>query len=406
MEEMLSNRGAIITMITTMLGTGVTFMPCTFRSVGYVNAISLILFFGVATFFSCCSISLAAKRSKQATPTYSSLGSEISTLLGHVVNVSIFFNGYLAGINFYRYLSDLIVKNSSYMRNLADSQEVSRKITVLVLAAPFFYLLLKKTLSGLALTSYLCVVSISYLALLMIYLYATVGSSCADGQARPFNTSLGEGIPFFISSMVCQANMVKVYTEMRGKTTRDIVIVSAGAAIGGMLINGLTGFFGYVVFGESIRSEILTVLSDSNTAVNREVRRGWDKGNITTRLAVYGVMLVLFGGYPVQVSPVAEMIFRLLPEDKKTETGRKAVITVLFLVCMLLALVEGLGTKVVKTFSGATFSNSIAFVYPFVYYLSTRNKLVTIPGILCVSMIALSVWVSVYTVVKLVVAGV
>lgn len=402
MSEGLNNRDAIVAMVLAMLGTGIAFMPYAFKSSGYLNALLPMGFFAAGTVISCYCIAYAAKRSKQEGPTYSSLASDISKALEYAVNTSIFFNGYLAAVNFYRYLSDLIVKNSSYIQGLTDSHESSRKLVVLVLAIPFLYLSSKRTLSGLAFTTYLSIASASYLAFLMIYLFFAVGSTCATGDPKPFNGSLGEAVPFFISSMVCQANMVKIYGEMKNKGSKDIVVVSLGAAAGGMLINGMIGFFGYHVFGDAVSGEIITELSDMNNPVNKRLRDGWDKSNIMSRMAIWGMTLTLLGGYPVQVNPVVDMIFKLLPSRRKTESGRMGIVVVLFLVAVALNLMEELKTKVIKKFLGATFSNSVAFVYPFIYYLSVTKERSLVSTAACILMMGISITVSIYTVFKFV----
>ncbi|KAG5859083.1 transmembrane amino acid transport protein [Encephalitozoon hellem] len=394
----LSNRDAVVAMVLAMMGTGITFMPYAFKSAGYLNAIFLMVFFAIGTAISCYCISYAAKYSGHENPTYSSLASNISTALGYIVNVSIFFNGYIAAVNFYRYLSDLIVRNSHYIQNLTSDYEKSRKVVVLILAIPFLYLSSKKTLSGLAFTTYLSIASVIYLAFLMIYLFFTVGSTFADGKPKPFNESLGESVPFFISSMVCQANMVKIYGEMEKKSNKNIIIVSLGAAIGGMLINCLIGFFGYFVFGDGVSGEIMSELSDMNNPINKYLRSGWDKNNIMSGMAVYGMMLTLFGGYPLQVNPVVDMIFKFLPVEKRTEVNRKVIVILLFLIAVSLNLMEELKTKVMKKYLGATFSNSVAFVYPFVYYLSTKKEKSLASKSVCTLMIGMSIVVSIYTI--------
>lgn len=401
MVRELTNSEAIVSMVTTMMGTGVTFMPYAFKSAGYIMGTLFIIFNGMITFFSCYCISYAAKHSKKDNPTYSGLATGISRSMGYVVNISIFFNGYLAGINFYRYLTDLIIRNSEYIRNISNNDENSRKVLVFILAGPFFYLLLKKKLSGLVIISYLSVMSISYLTFLMIYLYFSLESRI-NGEIRPFNSSFGEGIPFFISSMVCQANMVRVYNEMKSKSHRDIIVVSLGAAVGGVLINGLTGLFGYLALGESIKDEVLTMLSNRDSSVNVFIRKGWDKNNIMSKMAVYGMMVVLFCGYPMQIAPVVEMLFKLLPETKRTEVNRKLIIVTLFLICISLTLVKALYPKTIKKFCGAVFSNPVAFVYPFVYYLSVKRNIVSASGVLCTLMILLSAGISIRAIINIV----
>jgi amino acid permease len=393
----MSRKTAIVSMITTMFGAGINWMPYVFGRVGYVNALAILALVGIATSISCYFMACAAKESPQKYPTYSSLSSEISPALSYFVSITLFFNSYLTNVNFCKYLSLLLVQNFSFLRVLADDKESARAVVVLLLFAPFLYLVMKKDISSLYITSYITVISVSYIAFLMALFYLFLGSSCAEKAAVPLSSDFRTALPFLISSMVCQANMVKFYVEMEDKSENSIVLVSIGATVGGALINGLTGLCGYLVFGE-IGTEILSYLSDPKSAINLRLAEIGDKHNVVSKFAIYSSMLILFGGFPVQFSPLSEIILNYFPEDRRTERARKLTILFLFITCMLIAMIRGLEIQTIKRLTGAAFSSPIAFVYPFIYYVYARGFALTVLHVIGVAMAAASVAIGIVSV--------
>jgi amino acid permease len=372
-DAAMSRKTAVVSMITTMFGTGINWMPYVFGRVGYAHALLLIALVGVATSVSCYFIAYAAKKSPTTHPTYASLSSELSPMLSYFVSVALFFNSYLTNINFCKYLSLLLIRNSSLLRGLGRDEESARAVVVLLLTPPFLYLVMKKNISALYITSYVTVMSVSYIALLMTLLYSFLGESCADKRAMPFKNDFKTALPFLISCMVCQANMVKFYVEMEDKSEGSIVAVSVSAAIGGALINSVVGLFGYLVLGDGLNTEILSYLSDPDSRINIRLAELGDKYNVLSRIATYSAMLILFGGFPVQFNPLSDIILRYLPENKRTDQVRKLVILLLFVLCMLFAMIRNLEITTIKRFTGAVFSNPIAFVYPFLYYVHAKG---------------------------------
>jgi len=376
MKGGLTVSSAIVTMVTSMMGTGINYMPCAFKFIGYVLGVSFILLIGALTFFSLYAVSIAASKSSDPNPSYSSLSIPISKMFKIIVDVSIFSSCFGANISFYRYLGKLILKMFPMIVTYIGNEEMSRKIVVSILAIPFFFLAAQKNLSNLKITSYITVISVTYLAILMVTYCTFIGGSCATEAIKPFESRISDGVPFFILAMACQANMVKVYTELEHKSTQNIIKVSLGAALFGTLIYGLVGMCGYVVFGHSIDTTIIDSLIDSKSSINVYLmEKTFDKYAISSRAACIGAMLVLFGGFPVQLNPIAGILVSYFIRDKADEGGLRPKVTLVLMSILLgLALVEDINIDTLLKLVSSTAVNLSSFLYPSIYYIYYSRK--------------------------------
>ncbi|AFN82884.1 amino acid permease [Encephalitozoon romaleae SJ-2008] len=375
MKGGLSVKSAIVTMVTSMMGTGINYMPYAFKSVGYARGILLINGVGILTFFSLYAISIAANMSKDPSPTYSSLSTRISKYLKILVDLSIFSSCFGVNIVFYRYLTGLITV--MFPMNRYVDPEVWRKIIVGVLAVPFLLLSLKKDLSSLKVTSYITVASVTYLAMLMGGYYLFIGERCVEEPARKFESQFSSGISCFMLALSCQANMVKTYTELEHKSPGNIIKVAMGASFLGTLIYGSVGLCGYFVFGNTIESSIIDILINPKAGINVYLMNSTiDKYALSSKIACIGAMLVLFGAFPVQMNPLAGIpLSYFIQEGRNTDLIRKKVVFVLMLMFLFLGMMEKLNIDTVLQMVGATAINLVSFTYPSIYYLYFRKRM-------------------------------
>ncbi|KMV66322.1 amino acid permease [Encephalitozoon cuniculi EcunIII-L] len=384
MKNGLSVTSAIVTMVTSMMGTGINYMPYAFKSVGYVRGILLINIVGVLTFFSLYAISIAANKSKEPNPTYSSLSSQISKPFKTLVDMSIFSGCFGVNVVFYRYLAELI----TMMFPIGEyvDPEIGRKMVVVALAVPFLLLSLQKNLSNLKVTSYITVASVSYLAMLMVVYCLFIGGSCADEPIQRFGSEFSSGVSCFILALSCQANMVKTYTELEHKSVGNIVKVAVGASFFGTLIYGSVGLCGYIVLGHSIKSSIIDILINPKSNINVYLMSHTiDKYAVSSRIACFGAMLVLFGGFPVQMNPLAGMsLGYFMKEGSNEDIVRRKVVCVMMSMFLVLGLIKELNIDTILKMIGATAVNLVSFTYPCIYYLHFSKKMDLMSGMAAV----------------------
>lgn len=366
-----------------MMGTGINYMPCAFKHVGYAQGALLIAVVGFFTGFALYAISIAASKSKVPNPTYSTLAIQISSLLKVLVDVSIFSACFGTNLVFYRSLARLICD----MFPLKDyvSDEMGRKIVIVALGVPFLLLSLQKNLSSLKITSYITVISVSYLAVLMITYSLVIGSECAGGPIQNVSDGFSSGISYFILALSCQSNMVKVYTELENPSAGNIIKISIGAAFLGTLIYGIVGLCGYVVFGDNLKDfnsgrdrSVIDLMIRPNFILNEYLREHtFDKYALTPKFACIGAMLVLFGAFPVMMNPLCGITLSYFSREGAANENRirTMIVAILIMVFMGLGLVEEFDIEKALQIIGATAVNMISFLYPAIYYFCSKKRM-------------------------------
>lgn len=370
-QTKLSSFSAISLLVSTMMGTGITFMPFAFRYMGYIGSWSMLIYVGFCTFFSLLAISSVVKDKQDDSCTYASLARDVSSYEYTFVNVSMFFNCFLSNVSFYRFLSDIFISTFPIFRSLHDNREMSRKIAAVLFAPILLYLSLKKQLVQLKFSGWISFVSVSFLALLTITYSILIGNRAYKSTFNQFNTGFKYGIPFFFPSMVCESSMIDVCKKLNNKSRLNIVFISLMTAICGILLYGLVGHCGYIVFGECIKNTIIDELADMNSVLNVYVRNNtFDKYNIMSRLSVYSMICVLVCGFPISMVPVTDMFMTYFSKGR----SRNSVILILFFTCLFLVFIEKLNIKTIKRVSGAIFSSSVGLVHPFIFHLYSNLK--------------------------------
>ncbi|KAH9411578.1 transmembrane aminoacid transporter protein [Ordospora pajunii] len=378
MKDSLGTISAIVTMVTSMMGTGINFMPFAFQNVGYVRGIILINIVGLLTFFSLYIISIAARMYKDGVPTYSLLAAHISKYLKILVDVSTFASCFGSNIFFYRYLVGLVQKLIVSFFGYADiSSEMGRKMIAAGMFVPFCALSLKKNLSNLKVSSYITVISVSYLALMMVGYCMFIGDVCSEEPIKMHGSNFSSGISYFILALACQANMVKTYTELEVRTISSIVKVTLAASLFGTLIYGTVGLCGYIVFGDTIKGSVIDLLIDPNSNINVYLQNHTvDSYGISSKAACLGAIMVLFGAFPMQMNPMCEILLSYIVKDNaNADMLWKKVIYIVMAVFLVLALMKDLNIDTILQFVSITAINLTSFTYPSIYYLFAKKKM-------------------------------
>ncbi|ADM11463.2 putative aminoacid transporter [Encephalitozoon intestinalis ATCC 50506] len=388
MSKVLTERSAAMTMVASMLGASIYFTPIAFRFVGYIYGWIIIFIIASLTSFSLYCISYSAIKIGKG-QTYSSLGVYISPRLKHVLDGFVIVNSLSANVCLYRYLSELVVAAFPELLLTSFSYETTRKGIVAVLLIPFFALSSHKNLSSLRYVSLAMVVSIGYFIFLLIsynlFLYPKYTSY--EETSFPLSNGFSFSIPIFITAMACQSNMVKVLDEMASDSMRKVKLVSVWSGVGGGLIYGLIGHLGYSLFGNTLNGDLLRILADKGSSINIQLASTVDKYLISSRVAVYGCILIFIGSFPIQLNPLITTLFNILPEERRTNTTRMFLMAALIMLCFFLVLVEDLSAGLVISIGGATVTNFISFLFPFIFFISVRKRfsLSTFLALVCIA---------------------
>lgn len=395
MAKMLTEWSAAATMITSMMGASIYFVPVAFRASGYVCGWLITLLIAALTSFSLYSIAYSARKVSTGS-TYSSLSVHISPKLKHAIDVFVIVNSMTANICVYRYLSELIVDVFPALLLLSPDHETARKGVVVVLLVPFFILASYKNLSSLRYVSFSMVASIAYLIILLVIYNLLFRPGDFSAKATPHN-GLSSSIPILVTAMACQSNMVKVLEEMASTSMRSIISVSVWSGVGGGLIYGLIGHLGYSLFGDSLNGDVLSVFADKGSSINIRLANTVDKYLLSSRAVVWGSILIFLGSFPMQLNPLTTTLFNMLPPSQRTDRTRTLLTVALITLCFSLVMVRNLSANLVISIAGATVTNFISFLFPFVFFVSVKRRF-TPSTLLAVACMAACISSSVYMV--------
>lgn len=366
MTAKLTTFSGTITVVTCMLGVGINFMPSSFKYLGYMSSLLVMILMAVLTAFTLFCVSFAAYSSEDKNTTYPSIAYEKSKHFGLFVDISILLNQFFTALAFHKYLVELMVK--------LIYQETKEHLThCLYLAGTgviLFYLCLLKDLSSLKFTSYLSVFCVFYLTVLMFVYTFYLKNSVQSGGFDSSRFEYGKGLGKMILAMCCQVNMPKIFSELQNQSMTSILIISSlGSFIGGA-IYCLVGFLGYKLFGNDIEGrDLMQIFSTSSEAFHSQIKGSFLQ--YTPYVAVIGAMCVLMGSFPLQVNPATLILQKLL--NKYDEKSRKILVTLLF-GSMLLLNFYNMDLTMLLNILGAVFANSIAFVFPSLYYILAIKK--------------------------------
>lgn len=387
MPKMLTEYSATVAMITSMMGASIYFTPIAFRFVGYIYGWTIIFIVALLTSFSLYCISYSAMKMPVG-PTYSSLGAHISPKLKHVLDVFVIVNSLTANVCLYRYLSDLLVAAFPVLLLVFPSYETARKGVVVGLLVPFFTLSFHKNLSSLRYVSLAMVVSIVYFIFLLVSYNLLFYPGRDSYETTPLGNGFSFSIPIFITAMACQSNMVKVLDEMASHSMGKVKFVSIWSGVGGGLIYGSIGHLGYSLLGNGLNGDLLGIFADKNSMINAQLAGTVDRYLVSSRIAVYGSMLIFVGSFSMQLNPLITTLFNIFPERRRTEDIRLFLMILLIIFCFLLALIQDLSAGLVISIAGATVTNFISFLFPFVFFILAKKKFSSSTFLAVLSMIA------------------
>lgn len=371
MTGSFSVTSASITLITSMLGAAINFMPSAFQSIGYLNALLMMVVITFLTIFTLYAISYAVEKQEDKKDiNYASLGYRKSYSLGMVVDISTILALCLICLAFFNYIVEMAVLFLTPL-NEKDKGYIHYKILVMTTIMIVFYILsLNKDIKSLKYTSYAGVASIIYLILLIILLNIVVGDKLSKGSFMARNTNYYKGISMLLLAMSCQINMVKIYSELKEKTTKSVLMVAMISSIGGGLIYSTVGFFGYRVFGESVEGrDIINIFSDKNSFFNIYFSENHPNLKYLPSIAVIGAMIVLVGSFPLQINPAASTIVKLIGTERDAHKVRVSTITIMCLSIFLINLYPNLNLETILEIIGAVFNNMLSFIFPCIYYI-------------------------------------
>ncbi|EJW02293.1 hypothetical protein EDEG_03276 [Edhazardia aedis USNM 41457] len=415
---------AIIVMVTSTLGCGVIFLPKAFKDIGGYYGPALLCTMGCVSLLTLFAINFASykhlkqrsKSEKYEVPqengekesgkkgeeemTYYSVAKTHSTILALAIDISIIIQSLGCCVTYV-----LSLQQWTYMLFGFKKYEWIPKI---LFVAVLFVLAAQKSLSSLRYVSYLSVISVVYLMFMLMF-YAVyykadmVDFAVSSGAVKGQKSGLHDSLASCIFALGCHQNIVGVFRELKQKTLGNINRVALSSIIICSLIYLTIGQCGYIVGGDYILKDILSLFIDSAFSHYKFIKeQTFDKYLILPRIATCGFLIVMLCAFPLQQHPardsalnIVKMFCNLKDASEQKLYYYKVIITAI--ACTLIGTVSCFinGASTVVGFIGATATNGIMIIFPTILYALTVRKF-NYKTVASLTMTALGVILSIY----------
>ena len=357
-------------MITTMMGSGVIFMPSSFSDVGYILGPLILLAISLVSLFTLYAISYAASKVKGEKVTYYSAGEQCSSIVAFGIDFCIALQGFGSCVVY-------IIAVRKWIFKLIPSVKGYGLIIVPLLIFVMFLLAIQRSLKNLKFVTYLSVSSVFYLMAIICFYSFSAREMVHEEPLIAFGSKYYSAVSNIIFAMGCHQNIVQVYSELENRTIKNITMVSLFSIISGASIYFIVGFFGYRLMGDLKGVSVLDKFLDTTSTF-----RGWLAAKGDNGYAWYiGVVVfiaLLFCAFPIQLHPtrnsMMNMYCQMFGSETNKETLRISITILICLVCLILGLIEKLQYELVVGLIGATGTNAITYIFPCILFCYTIKK--------------------------------
>lgn len=380
MSQDLSTISATTTIITSMLGSGLNFMPAAFNSLGVLIGMLLITTIGGIVFF--CIYKIFEVSHKKASEgmgndiTYAGLLRDISSFFSQVLNWCIFITQFVTGLAFQKYIIKLLCQ---FIDNFETgvSPQIIRYVLFAVITIPLTLLSFKKNLSKLKICTYLSVFSSVSLAsvIFLVNIFCPDFIADIDRDSKiEYNFSFGSAI--FIFAMGCMSNVVEVYKLLADRSKVNRFKVAFYASLLPVIIYSSVGLAGYRAFGSEIgTSDIISIFLSDKFSIHDFLLQHQTWLYYVLKAQGFLSIFALICSFPIQLSSATKFLIgeaekRGIDLKKPTEVFVSLMIAVMTVV----NLIPGIPLSFIFDLVGNTTSNFISFFFPALICLKVLSK--------------------------------
>ncbi|TQB75823.1 hypothetical protein MPDQ_001787 [Monascus purpureus] len=385
---------SVINLVNTIIGAGVLAMPLAMAHMGIVLGVCVILWSGITSGFGLYLQSRCAQYLDRGTASFFALSQITYPNAAVIFDAAIAIKCFGVGVSYLIIIGDLMpgvvqgfVGDSPAYDFLMDRHFWVTAFMLIVI--PLSYL---RRLDSLKYTSIAALISMGYLAVLVVYHFIK-GDTMADrGEVRILRWAgpipALSSLPVIVFAFTCHQNMFSVLNEIANNShfrTTGVVFASIGSSAATYIIVAITG---YLSFGDKVGGNIVSMYPPGLYAT-------------IGRAAI--VILVMFS-YPLQCHPCRASVDAVLkwrlksssnssregsphrhpllgprgnrPVEAMSET-RFSIITTTILILSYIVAMTVSSLEAVLAYVGSTGSTSISFILPglFYYKISSPDSL-------------------------------
>jgi len=292
---------SVLTICSTIFGSGMLTIPYAMATIGLVNGIIAIIFFGFMSFTTLTLLGECAKSVGGRHVSFFSLSSLTYPRLSIIFDLAVGVKCFGVSISYLIIVGQLLPKVTlGFFPNISkDSVLLTSLFWITLCMLIVIPLSFQKSLNSLRYASTISLIAVNYITFLVAYFFfkgIKPVKSIDDGSAPPSFLALNitddvslpshnqieyfkwsidffRVLPIFVFSYTCHQNLLTVFNEMkitsrhsdnRFKKTRLTTFISIFIAISVYLTVGITG---YLTFGNSTKSNIISMYPPSNKLV-------------------------------------------------------------------------------------------------------------------------------------------
>jgi amino acid permease len=381
---------SVINLVNTIVGAGVLAMPLAMSHMGIVLGTIIIIWAGVTAGFGLYLQTRCARYLERGSASFFALSQITYPNAAVIFDAAIAVKCFGVGVSYLIIIGDLM---PGVVRGFSDEDSllpflVDRHFWVTAFMLVVIPLSFLRRLDSLKYTSVIALISIGYLAILVVYHF--VAQDTFEGARPPVRVVHWAGpiqtlssFPVIVFAYTCHQNMFSILNEISNNShtrTTAVVFASNGTAAAIYILVAITG---YLSFGNDIGGNIVAQYAPSVSAT-------------IGRAAI--VVLVMFS-YPLQVHPCRASVDAVLKWQPKAisrssgpssvdsspprnvpllQTGKKrnddiseirfAVITTAIIILSYIVAMTVSSLEAVLAYVGSTGSTSISFILPGLFY--------------------------------------
>lgn len=391
----MTNFGAVTSIVSSTLGSGITLMVLVFMNLGTTIASTLMICVGMLTFFSIYSLSYVStltKENEKEKQSYSGIAAKFSKKLQQAVSISLVVSSLVTSFSFTQTFLKIFLKTLKYIgffNELLDEEKnpnylfIARIIVLATICSLYYFLFQLDNLASLAPFSRLSLfTAILFSATLSFYGLTNpiVEEEVAKDPNAKFN--LVNPLGAIIFALHCQFSYLDIFNCMKDDSLSNARNVTGIASIIATILYGSVGFLGFKALGRSVGDDPLIFKfssADSPIIASLTERFGFYLGTCLPMLIHSLFCPIFFGGTIFNNFAIIPELQNMLSfKNKLISRSSVALILCLFLFSTSIKEFTGLGD--VFAIAGFLLTTPLSFLFPaiFVLYTSSKVNLMTV----------------------------
>jgi amino acid permease len=340
-----------VNLSNTIIGVGILGIPYAMSQWGYILGLILLIICAGGAAFGLLLLTLACDKIPANTlPSYDALAARTYPKARHLVDLAIALKCIGVATAFLIVIGQLVVAS-------AGSEMMPRWAWTLVLGVAVVPLAYLPKIDHLRFSSYVGFGTIAYLVVIVLRGWGQVGT--ADTSPALATVSSFTAFFTFVFSFTCHQNGPTIYGELKDRSLARMARAIGYSVLGSLSLYVTVGLVGYMTFGSTVPSDLLTAYQGNDVPVN-----------ICRVLMAVHVATC----YPLQANPFRIAVAHLFgcelwdPNFPNSPKRYHFMITTVFLIVTfaIAASTDNLG--LVFNLIGATGSNLITYVLPALFY--------------------------------------